>query len=167
MSEISVNYKKRLLSIDGVSFFCIFGKNGVTKNKIEGDWKTPVGTFKIGKIFYRKDKVGEIKTKIESIEIKPNYAWCDDPNKKEYNKMIKIPFEGSYENLWRDDEMYDILIVIEYNTNPIIKNKGSAIFIHIAKKEMKHTRGCLAIKREDMFFLIKKIDKNCIVSISN
>lgn len=167
MKKIEANYGKRLLSInDDVSFFCLFGKNGVTNNKIEGDLKTPVGIFPIRKIYYRKDKMGEIKNEnIECIPIEKNFGWCDDINKDEYNKFIKLPFDGRYENLWREDDTYDVVIVIGYNDDPVIKGKGSAIFLHIARDNMEYTEGCLAIKKDDILKLLKIIDKNTLIEI--
>lgn len=165
MKVLRANYKKGLLSFDGISFFCIFGRDGITKNKTEGDWKTPNGIFPIRKIYYRSDRIERIDTKIECIPLSKNDIWCDDINKKEYNTFTKLPFDGSYENLWREDELYDIIIVIGYNDNPIIKNKGSAIFIHVARKDMKYTKGCLALKKEDLIQLIKKIDSNSKIEI--
>lgn len=166
METIHTKFKKRSLSVDGVSLFCVFGRDGVTKDKVEGDWKTPIGTFPIKKIFYRKDKIPNLETQIECIPLSPDDAWCDDTGKEEYNTFIKLPFDGSYENLWRDDDMYDVIIVIGYNDNPIIKEKGSAIFIHIAKENMEYTKGCLAIKKEDMLTLIKNITLNSEIEIS-
>ena len=166
MENIIANYEKRLLSIDGVSFFCVFGKDGVTENKVEGDWKTPIGKFPIRKIYYRKDRINKIESEIECISLSPSDAWCDDVNKKEYNTFIKIPFDGSYENLWREDELYDVIIVLGYNDNPIVQGKGSAIFIHISKENMEFTKGCLVINKEDMITLIKKITSKTEIEIS-
>jgi len=164
--KLNANYKKRLLSFDGVSFFCIFGRDGVAKDKIEGDWKTPIGTFPIRKIYYRNDRISIKNTKIETIILSENDAWCDDPKLPEYNSFIKLPFSGSYENLWREDCLYDIVIVIGHNDEPVISNKGSAIFIHLTKDEMEYTKGCLAIKKEDMISLIKEITPETIIEIS-
>ena len=164
--EIHVNYKKRLLSYDGISFFCIFGRDGVTENKIEGDWKTPTGTFPIRKIYYRNDRIEKLETKIESTPISQDDIWCDDSQTPEYNTITKLPFSGSHENLWRDDELYDMVIVIGYNDKPAIPNKGSAIFIHLIKENMQYTKGCIAIKKEDMLSLIKKITPETKIEIS-
>lgn len=166
MKKVEANYKKRLLSFDRVSFFCVFGKDGITENKIEGDWKTPKGIFPLRKIYYRPDRIERIKTDIECIPLSEKDIWCDDINKDEYNTFTKLPFDGSYENLWREDELYDIIIVIGYNDNPIIKNNGSAIFIHVAKENMGYTKGCLALKKEDMLDLIKNINSNSQIEIS-
>ena len=92
-------------------------------------------------------------------------GWCDDPNSKYYNKLIKLPFNYKFEKLFRKDNIYDILFVLNYNMNPIIKNKGSAIFVHLAKKNYSSTQGCIAIKKIDMFKLIKDIKKNTTVKI--
>ena len=165
-NKLRAEYSKRLLSIDDVSFFCVFGRDGITENKTEGDWKTPQGIFPLTKIFYRKDRIPNINSSFECIPLSQNDAWCDDINKEEYNTFIKLPFDGSYENLWREDEMYDVIIVIGYNNDPIIKNKGSAIFIHIAKENMEYTKGCLAIKKEDIISLLKIIKKNTEIEIS-
>jgi len=163
----SANYDKRLLSLqDGVSFFCIFGRDGITENKIEGDWKTPIGIFPVRKIYFREDKINLLNTKIETIPISKEDAWCDDSSKEEYNTFVKLPFDGSYENLWREDSMYDIVVVLGYNDSPVVKNRGSAIFIHIAKDDMKYTKGCLAIKKENMLQLIKDISINTQIKIS-
>ena len=92
-------------------------------------------------------------------------GWCDDPKSKHYNKLIKLPFNYKFEKLFRKDNIYDILFVLNYNMNPIIKNKGSAIFVHLAKKNYSSTQGCIAIKKIDMFKLIKDIKKNTTVKI--
>ena len=139
---------------------CTLGKNGITKNKQEGDFKTPKGIFKLKKIFYRKDKIKFIKTILKKIYIKKNIGWCDDPTSKYYNKEIKFPFKDSAEKLWRKDNIYDIIIVLNYNFNPIIKNKGSAIFLHICKKNYAPTKGCVAINKKDMMNLLIKIKNN-------
>ena len=139
---------------------CAIGKNGIAKNKQEGDLKTPKGIFKLKKIFYRKDKIKFIKTILKKIYIKKNIGWCDDPTSKYYNKEIKFPFKGSAEKLWRKDNIYDLVIVLNYNFNPIIKNKGSAIFLHICKKNYAPTKGCVAINKKDMINLLANIKRN-------
>ena len=163
---LKANIEKRLLSFGDVSFFCVFGRDGITNNKKEGDWKTPSGTFKIRKIYYRKDRIQKLDGDLEYIPLSVNDAWCDDTEKDEYNTFIKLPFNGSCENLWREDELYDIIIVIGYNDSPIVKGKGSAIFIHLTKENMEYTKGCLAIKKEDMVSLLQKITPQTEIEIS-
>lgn len=93
-------------------------------------------------------------------------GWCDDPNSNKYNKLIICPFNFNYEKLYRKENVYDIVIVLNYNMNPVIKKKGSAIFIHIARKNYKKTEGCVAIKKGDMLKIIQNLKSNTIVEIS-
>ena len=94
-------------------------------------------------------------------------GWCDDPRSKKYNKLIKLPSNYSYEKLYKKENIYDIILVLNYNMNPIIKNKGSAIFIHIAKKNYKKTEGCIALKKIHLLKIIKELKKNTKVKIEN
>ena len=115
-------------------FKCALGKAGIGIKKTEGDNITPKGNFKIIKVYYRKDKIKKVHTKLRLIQIKKKMGWCTDPNNKDYNKQIKLPTKFNHEKLYRSDSLYDLILFINYNTNPIIKKRGSAIFIHIAKK---------------------------------
>ena len=141
-------------------FRCSFGKNGIGIKKKEGDGITPRGIFKLTKIFYREDKVKNIKTRINKFKIKKNMGWCDDPKSKFYNKLIKLPSKLGHEKLYRKDNIYNIVIVLNYNMDPIIKNKGSAIFIHVAKKNYKETQGCIGLKQEELIKLIQIVKRN-------
>jgi len=93
-------------------------------------------------------------------------GWCDDPKSKKYNKLIRLPFKGGAEKLYRGDNTYDIILVLNYNLNPIRKGKGSAIFIHVAKKNYKNTLGCIAVSKKNLKKIIKKINKSTIVNIN-
>ncbi len=92
-------------------------------------------------------------------------GWCDDRNSKKYNKLIRLPSDYSYEKLYKKENIYDIILVLDYNMNPIRKGKGSAIFIHIAKKNYKKTKGCIAIKKVDLLKILKELKKNNKVKI--
>ena len=145
---------------------CAIGKRGIGNKKREGDKITPIGKFKIKTILYRKDRISHFKSKINKLSIRNNMGWCDDPKSKKYNKLIKIPFKGSAEKLYRKDNIYDIILVLNYNINPIRKGKGSAIFIHIARKSYKSTLGCIAISKRNLKKIIKEINKSTIVNIN-
>jgi L,D-peptidoglycan transpeptidase YkuD (ErfK/YbiS/YcfS/YnhG family) len=157
--------KNGSLKYKNLKFSCSLGKAGIKKKIREGDNITPKGTFKLLNVFYRADRIKKIKTKLNKIKIKKNFGWCDDPKSKFYNKLVRLPFIGSYEKLYRRDSIYDLLIVLNYNTNPIIKNKGSAIFIHLAKKNFNKTAGCIALKKKDLLILLASIKKNTKISI--
>ena len=154
------------LKYKNLKFRCALGEAGIKKKKEEGDNITPQGTFKITKIYYRPDKIRNINTSIKKVKIKKNMAWCDDPSSIHYNKQIKLPSNFSHEKLFRKDNLYDLFLVLNYNTNPIIKNKGSAIFLHITKDSYKKTKGCIALKKEDLIQLISKIRKNTKIKIN-
>jgi L,D-peptidoglycan transpeptidase YkuD (ErfK/YbiS/YcfS/YnhG family) len=158
--------KSGYLKYKNLKFRCALGKGGVKKKIVEGDNITPKGTFKIIKIYYRPDKIRKIKTLIKKIKIKKNMGWCDDPNSDFYNKQIKLPTKLSHEKLYRNDNLYDLIAVLNYNTNPIIKNKGSAIFMHIGKDSYKKTKGCIALKKEHLIKIISKIKKNIKIKIN-
>ena len=155
---------KNYLTYNKLKVKCAIGKKGIGYKRKEGDLITPIGQFKIKYILYRKDRV-KIKTKLKRKIIKKNLGWCDDPKSTHYNKPVKLPFTYSHEKLYKKENIYDIVLVLNYNMNPIKKNKGSAIFIHVAKNNFKKTEGCIAIKKLNLIKLIKKINANTKVKI--
>ena len=163
---MNIKLKKKFLYFDQYKIKCAIGKRGITSKKVEGDYKTPRGTFTFGSIFYRKDRINKIKTSLKKIILKKNMGWCDDTNSKLYNKGIKFPYNYNAEKLWLRENIYDVIIIINYNIKPTIKNMGSAIFLHIAKKNYKSTKGCIAIRKKDMNLLVTKIKKNTKLIIS-
>ena len=157
--------KSGYLKYKNLKFRCALGKAGVKKKIMEGDNITPKGIFKIIKIYYRSDKIKKIETLIKKKKIKKNMGWCDDPKSRSYNQQIKLPTKYSHEKLYRNDNLYDLIAVLNYNINPIIKNKGSAIFLHIAKNSYQKTKGCIALKREHLIEIISQIKKNTKIKI--
>ena len=156
---------KHTLKIDEFYFNCCIGKNGISKKKIEGDKKTPIGTFNIQHLYYRKDKLKKPKTALRCIEIKKNMGWCDDVNfSKKYNKLIKIKKGISYEKLYRRDFKYDLLIPIKYNFKVSIIGKGSCVFIHLTKN-YQPTAGCIALRKKDFLILLKLVNKKTKIKI--
>ena len=157
--------KNKFLIYKDYKVKCAIGKRGINTYKKEGDLTTPRGKFKINEIFYRKDRIKYLKSPIKKIEIKRNMGWCDDPKSREYNKLIKIPFKFNYEKLYRKDNIYDIILVLNYNTRPVKKYKGSAIFIHISKRKLAPTKGCVALKKNELKKILTLIKKDTIVKI--
>ena len=156
---------KHTLKIDDFYFNCCIGKNGISKTKIEGDKKTPKGTFDIQHLYYRKDKLKKPKTSLKCIEINKDMGWCDDVNvSKKYNKLIKIEKKISHEKLYRKDYKYDLFIPIKYNFKNSIIGKGSCIFIHLTK-DYQPTTGCIALKKKDFLILLKLINKRTKIKI--
>ena len=155
---------KNTLILDDFKFKCCVGARGITKNKQEGDKKTPKGIFSLGNLYYRKDKKLKIDTKLKKIPISKKMGWCDDVNSKNYNKLIKIKKNIKHEKMFIKNGNYDLLIPIKYNNKKIKKGKGSAIFLHLTKN-YKKTLGCIAIKKNDMLVLIKLINSETKIRI--
>ncbi len=156
---------KYTLQVDEFKFRCCIGKNGTTKNKNEGDKKTPKGTYKIENLYFRKDRNKKLLTSLKCIEIKENMGWCNDINfPKKYNKLFKIEKKIKHEKLKRKDYKYDLLIPIKYNFKKPIIGKGSCIFIHLTK-DYKPTAGCIALRKKDFLIMIKIIKKNSKIKI--
>ena len=149
--------KSKYLKYKDLKFKCALGKAGIRKKKKEGDNITPKGIYKIIKIYYRDDRIKKISSKFRLIKITKNMGWCDDPKSKKYNQLIKLPNKYSHEKLYKKNNTYDLLLVLDYNMKPIVKNKGSAIFIHVAKRNYKPTAGCIALKKKDLLKLTKII----------
>ena len=155
---------KNYLTYNKLKVKCAIGKKGIGNKKKEGDLITPIGVFKIKYILYRKDRV-KVLTKLKKKVIKKNMGWCDDPNSSYYNKLVKLPFTHKHEKLYKKKNIYDIILVLNYNMNPVKKNKGSALFIHVSKINYKKTEGCVAIKKLNLIKLLKMINPNTRVKI--
>lgn len=163
-NNILVN-SKRILSFLGKKYKCVIGKNGISADKKEGDEATPVGTFPIRKIFYRADKIKKPISPFKTIALSQNDGWCDEINDQKYNQFIKLPYSASHENLWREDDLYDIIVVLGYNDNPPVPGKGSAIFIHIARPAFTPTAGCIALAYNDLVEVLKNCDSDTNVCV--
>ena len=150
--------KKHFLLYKGYKLKCSIGKSGLTNFKKEGDLATPKGLFKLGLLYYRKDRIKLLKCKIKKKVIKKSMGWCNDSRSKKYNREIYFPFKYSAEKLYRRDRIYDIFINIKYNHFPIIKEKGSAIFLHLSNKKYKPTSGCVAILKKDFLKILPLIN---------
>ena len=156
---------KHTLQIDEFKFKCCIGKNGSTKNKKEGDKKTPKGKFQIEHLYFRKDRLEKPLTSLKCIRIKKNMGWCNDvKSPKMYNKFFKIKKKIKHEKLKRKDYKYDLMIPIKYNFISPIPGKGSCIFIHLTKN-YKPTAGCIGLKKKDFLVMLKLINKNTKIKI--
>ena len=162
---MNIELKNKFLYFQKYKLRCAIGKRGISIKKREGDNKTPKGEFKLKYILYRKDRVSDLQTKLKKIEIDKNIGWCDDPKSSYYNKIIKHPFKYRYEKLWRKDNIYDIIVIIDYNLHPVTRNKGSAIFLHIAKRKYEPTAGCIAVSKKNIRLIISKINKRTKIII--
>ena len=156
---------KDTLILGDFKFKCAIGKNGLNKKKVEGDLTTPTGSYAFGCLFWRNDRVNKPETRLKCRPLKKNIGWCNDIKSKFYNKEVLISTNVRKEHLFRKDYKYNYLLVIKYNSNNIIKNKGSAIFLHLTKN-FKRTSGCIAVKENDFLVISKLLNRNSKISIN-
>lgn len=155
------------LTFRGKQYRCSLGQGGITNNKREGDKATPTGRYQLRELFYRPDKFSAPpKTSLPSTALTPDDAWSDDPAMPEYNTHIKLPAKGSYENLWRKDYLYDLIVPISYNDDPIVPGKGSGIFIHVAREGYTGTYGCIGLAKEDLLEILADIKPTTRIQIN-
>lgn len=151
---MNITARNSIATFKNKTYPICFGKNGYASDKIEGDGKTPLGIFPLRKLYYRVDKIGLPAVELSTRALSPQDGWCDDPQSPSYNKFVSLPFEGSHERLWREDDVYDLIIGVGYNDDPVFPGKGSAIFIHIARENLTPTEGCIAFRKRDLLEIL-------------
>ena len=147
---------KGKIKVGNQVFDCALGKKGVlaAAEKREGDNKTPAGKWAFRKIFYRKDKIPLLVAPLEPVALEENFGWCDAADDVNYNKFVLHPYPKSAEHLWRKDDVYDIIVILGHNDDPVVPGYGSAIFMHVARPDYSGTEGCVALKKEDLITLL-------------
>lgn len=142
--------------LDGRLTRCALGKGGVIEAaaKREGDGKSPLGVWPIRRVLYRPDKSGAPATKLPTKALERDDGWCDAPGDPAYNRAVKLPHPASAEQMWREDDVYDLVCVLAHNDDPPVPGLGSAIFMHLARPDWTPTEGCVALTREDMLELL-------------
>ena len=138
----------------GRSFRCAVGRGGVSSAKREGDGATPIGTWPLRQVLYRRDRGMRPVTTLQTSALRPADGWCDAPSDPNYNRMVRHPYPASAEHLWRRDSIYDLIVVVGYNDAPVIPGKGSAIFLHLARPDYSPTAGCVAFSRRDLVTIL-------------
>jgi L,D-peptidoglycan transpeptidase YkuD (ErfK/YbiS/YcfS/YnhG family) len=139
---------------------CAIGPAGIARKSSEGDGITPLGVFPLREIFYRADRVAAPRSVLRSHEIAKDDGWCDAPGDENYNRLVKLPYPASAENLWRDDDVYNVLVVIGFNDDPVVADKGSAIFLHLARPDYRPTAGCVALAESDLRAALEQLQPN-------
>ncbi len=148
-------------------FSCSIGRSGVTLAKKEGDGATPEGVFPLRLIYYRCDRMPFFKTHLPQKIITPLSGWSDDPKDPQYNQYIRLPHAFHYEELWREEAIYDVIVALGYNDDPPISGKGSAIFMHVARPSYEPTQGCIALRKEHLLHVLKQARRGCAAHVKN
>lgn len=150
----------------GQKWRCALGRGGVHPKINEGDGITPVGTWGLGQVYYRADRLAAPETGLQVTAIDPHWGWCDDPSHADYNQRITLPHPASHETLWREDAVYDVVVEVLYNADPIKPGLGSAIFMHVARSGYTSTEGCIVLELGDLLALLKLCIKSTKLTIS-
>ena len=145
-----------ILTFQNQHYRCALGKGGLkpASEKREGDGATPLGIYPLRAALYRADKMMAPETELPLFAIQPDDGWCDYPADASYNKLIKLPYAARHEKMWRDDDLYDLVVVIGHNDDPVVAGLGSCIFIHIAKPDYAPTEGCVALTKKDLLSVL-------------
>jgi L,D-peptidoglycan transpeptidase YkuD (ErfK/YbiS/YcfS/YnhG family) len=141
------------------------GPGGVAVKGGEGDGITPRGRFAVREILYRADRIARPDVKLPLRATQPDDGWCDAPDDTGYNRLVKLPYRASAENMWRDDGLYDLLAVLGFNDDPVVPGKGSAIFLHVARPDYSPTHGCVALAFADMLAALEQLQPGDAVVI--
>ena len=150
---------------------CIIGREGLVsaEHKKEGDWSTPKGRYPLRGLYYRSDRL-DARTfdglkYLKPVYLAEHFGWCDDSAHPDYNKLVHLPHPAHHEKLWREDGLYDVIIPLGYNDDPVIAGKGSAIFIHCAESDKPFTQGCIALKKKHLLTLINGLEEHPSIQI--
>jgi L,D-peptidoglycan transpeptidase YkuD (ErfK/YbiS/YcfS/YnhG family) len=132
------------------------GRAGIGHDKVEGDGRTPAGRWPMRRLHYRADRFGidGPPTALRKRPIQRDDGWCDDPRAPAYNRLIRLPFGASHEDMWRGDALYDLVVELGYNDDPPVSGRGSAVFLHIARPDLGPTAGCVALAAEDLLSVL-------------
>lgn len=154
------------LTCGGRAFRCALGRSGIVPDKREGDGGTPVGRFPLRRVLFRPDRLAQPATTLPVEPIEPDMGWCDDPAHVDYNRQVRLPFPASHERLWREDEVYDVIVILGHNDDPPVPGGGSAIFMHVARTDYSPTEGCVALSREDLLALLSECGNDAEIEIT-
>ncbi len=153
------------LTAGALAIPCALGRNGTTSHKREGDGGTPLGTFRLQEVLYRPDRGAIPATSLPLRPIAPDDGWCDAPDNAKYNQAVHLPYPASHERLWRDDNLYNVVVVLDYNIAPVVPGAGSAIFLHCAREDLSPTEGCVAIDEASLRELLADCSTDTVMTI--
>lgn len=151
---------------DGRAWPCALGKGGIVAEKREGDGGTPVGTFPLKRVLYRPDRLAAPpETGLPARALTPADGWCDDPADAAYNRPVALPYAASHETLWREEAVYDVIVILGHNDDPPVPGHGSAIFLHVARPGYTGTEGCVALALPDLLAVLKACGPGSTITV--
>jgi L,D-peptidoglycan transpeptidase YkuD (ErfK/YbiS/YcfS/YnhG family) len=153
------------LTFGARTFVCVLGRSGVRIDKREGDGATPVGVFPLRRVLYRSDRLPPPQTRLPVAAIAPTDGWCDAPEDKAYNTQVTLPCAASAEQMFRDDGLYDVVVILGHNDAPVVPGAGSAIFLHVAPPHGQPTAGCIALPLPALLDLLRGVETNSSIRV--
>jgi L,D-peptidoglycan transpeptidase YkuD (ErfK/YbiS/YcfS/YnhG family) len=162
---LSARSTRGVLTYGNLTFPCALGRSGRRAGKREGDGATPLGSFALSHVLYRSDRLPRPLTRLAISTVARSDGWCDAPTDRNYNRPVDHPYPASAERLWRDDGLYDVVVVMDYNDHPRIAGRGSAVFMHVAAAGLKPTEGCIALARPHLLRLLRAISPHTRVTV--
>ena len=165
VTPIAAAVTRATLRYKSLAFTCALGRSGVRVDKHEGDGATPVGRYALKRLLYRADRLMPPATKLPIWPTAKDDGWCDAPDDANYNRPVKLPYPASAENMWREDSLYDLVVVLGHNDDPVVPYAGSAIFIHVAAPDFAPTAGCIALAREDLLAVLRALPGATFIDI--
>ncbi|WP_298816956.1 L,D-transpeptidase family protein [uncultured Roseibium sp.] len=148
---------KGILRVGQITVPCALGRSGIVTRKKEGDGATPAGRYELLHVYYRPDRGLPPPTELPCYSLSPSSGWCDDPAHRRYNGPVDLPFDAGHEKMWREDRLYNVVVVLDCNMSPAVKGRGSAIFFHIAREDYSPTEGCVAVAPAHMRLLLSLV----------
>jgi L,D-peptidoglycan transpeptidase YkuD (ErfK/YbiS/YcfS/YnhG family) len=165
LARLTVDAAARRLHAGDRVWPCALGKGGVVRAKREGDGATPLGRWPLRRLFYRPDRLAAPATGLPVTALDPTMGWCDDPAHADYNRLIRLPHPARHERLWREDHVYDLVVVLGHNDAPPVPGAGSAIFLHVARPAYAPTEGCLALALADLLAVVGACSAETVLEI--
>ncbi len=162
---LSARSRTGLLQFGPLRAPCAIGRGGLSRRKREGDGASPVGQYRLIEVLYRADRIARPVTRLPVRAIRRDDIWCDDPESAHYNRPARAPLAASHEKLWRDDHLYDVIVVLDHNRKPRVRGHGSAVFFHLARPGYTPTEGCIAVKLADMRRLLARAGRDTYMRI--
>ena len=156
---------KGILRAGSLTFPCALGRGGITANKREGDGGTPLGTMRLLGGYFRRDHVAPAAPRLRLKPIGETLGWCEVPGDRNYNRPVRMPYAASHERMRRDDTLYDLVIVLDWNIAPRRRNRGSAIFFHLARPGFEPTAGCVAVTERTMQRLLPHLKWGTVMKV--
>jgi L,D-peptidoglycan transpeptidase YkuD (ErfK/YbiS/YcfS/YnhG family) len=165
VTALSSGATRGTLTFAGLRFPCALGRAGCLARKREGDGATPIGQWRVRAVLYRPDRMRRPPTSLPVRAIRRHDGWCDASADRNYNRPVRLPYRASAERLWREDELYDVVVVLTYNERPRVRGRGSAIFMHVARPGYAPTEGCIALARGHLLRLLERLPARAAIGV--